>query len=111
MEQLAGTACCWVMGEMLIAALMVEGKRLVTAWFVVVLEVLVVLDTAVDGVLVVTVVDTVVVWLELDTAELASALLCAWNSAARFLSFKILLWLLRREWCGGLVWEGGKLKG
>ena len=67
MEQLAGggwlvaTACCrtWVMGEKLIAAvtmvglatmvLMVADMRLVTAWFVGVLEVLVELDTCMFG--------------------------------------------------------------
>ena len=50
------------------------------------------LDTAIDTVVIVGVAQEV---LEVeDTEELASALLRAWNSAARFLSFKILFWLL-----------------
>ena len=48
------------------------------------------LDTAID-VVVVVVVEVEEVALELFGVELASALLRAWNSAARFLSFKILL--------------------
>ena len=50
------------------------------------------LETAIDTVVIVEVAQEV---LEVeDTEELSSALLRAWNSAARFLSFKILFWLL-----------------
>ena len=67
-----------------------EGMQLDTAW----LDVVLVdpgLDTAMDVVVVVMVHMVVGGWLELDVAELASALLRAWYSAARFLSFRILL--------------------
>ena len=56
------------------------------------------LDTAVDVVLVVVV---VVGWPELDARELASALLRAWNSAARFLSFNFLFRLFCLRLAGG----------
>ena len=50
------------------------------------------LETAIDAVVIVGVAQEV---LDVeDTEELASALLRAWNAAARFLSFMILFWLL-----------------
>ena len=113
MVQLAGVeTACWLMGELLLGlitawvVLQIGGAvvkmgwqlvdkdniGLVTAWLDVVLEV-VELDAALEVLL--------VWWLELAAAELASALLLAWKSAARFLSFKTLLWLLCLEGLGG----------
>ena len=62
------------------------------------------LETAIDTVVIVGVAQEV---LDVeDTEELASALLRAWNAAARFLSFMILFWLLRLclDDGGGTCW-------
>ena len=49
----------------------------------------------------------VVGWPELDTSELASAFLRAWNSAARFLSFNFLFRLFCLRLAGGDWGWGG----
>ena len=63
------------------------------------------LDTAIDTVVIVGVAQEL---LEVeDIEDLASALLRAWNAAARFLSFMILFWLLclRLDDGGGTCWD------
>ena len=77
---------------------LVDTLKLVSAWVVVGKD-RPGLDIAVDVVVVVVVV--VVGWLKLDSRELASALLRAWNSAARFLSFDFLSRLFCLRLAGG----------
>ena len=118
--QLAGAGMvCWVMGWLVIG-LITALARVGLAWVVVrtgpglLVEVDMGLVTARLGVKLeevvtglVTAVDVLLVMvLELEVGELASALRRAWKAAARFLSFKIRLWLFC---CLGGGCLGGKL--
>ena len=120
--QLAGAAMvCWVMPMgLLVIGLITAPARVGLAWVVVrtgpglLVEVDMGLVTARLGVKLeevvtglVTAVDVLLVMvLELEVGELASALRRAWKAAAHFLSFKIRLWLFC---CLGGGCLGGKL--